>query len=67
VTALVFGEVDPADYMEPLCECGHMLSEHYDGQGSPPPGSATVEDMAPCWADWTDRDEGCDCLVWRPT
>jgi hypothetical protein len=66
VSALVFGEADPKDYLEPLCKCGHALSEHYDGHGSPPPEDATVEDMACCWAGWERLTEGCQCLVWRP-
>lgn len=61
MTALVFGEVDPKDYMEPLCGCGHVESEHYDGNGSPPgePGG-----MAPCWYGWDGDTEGCQCLGW---
>lgn len=51
---IVFGIADPADYMEPLCYCGHMRSDHYNGQGTPEPPD-------PCWHGWTDRTEGCQC------
>jgi hypothetical protein len=56
-TRPIFGRADPKDYMEPLCTCGHVYDEHYNGQG-------THEDMDPCWADWHDDVEGCQCLGW---
>jgi hypothetical protein len=64
VNALVFGEVDPKAYWAPLCGCGHVEDEHYDPDGGPP--SDEPGQMAPCWADWTGTDEGCECLVWKP-
>lgn len=61
MSAIVFGEADPKDYMEPLCaRCGHMRSEHC---------SVDPEYMAlACSHGWDDdgdeEDEGCDCLCW---
>lgn len=56
MNALVFGEANPADYMEPVCyECKHVRSEHYDGNGTP------GLDL-PCWEGWTESEEGCECM-----
>ena len=66
----VFGIADPRDYMKPLCTCGHVYDEHYDGQGTPPdPRRTEPEDgeMAPCWDGWHDDVEGCQCLEYRRT
>jgi hypothetical protein len=54
---LVFGQADPKDYWQPLCGCGHMRSEHYNGQGGYDPPT-------PCWHGWTDKEEGCECDDW---
>lgn len=69
MSALVFGEADPKDYMEPLCGCGHMLSEHYDGNGSGPAWPRRDGDMYPCWSGWEQSTaafggEGCQCDDW---
>lgn len=55
MSAIVFGEVDPLDYREALCSCGHERSDH-DADDGP----------EPCWHGWHDSVEGCQCMEYVP-
>lgn len=53
VSRIVFGEADPKDYMDPLCEkCGHGLTEH----------EGTDDGYEPCWHGWSEDDKRPDAV-----